>query len=144
EVEAVGEPDRLAPGARHVPGSPEGRLDAGTEAVGLAESRTLQGDREPAQRRTQAQYGRVEPRSADCARADEVVVLLGHLAHVELRPLDAPHRPRLRPLLDLVARALVCQQLRGDLADDLAVVKRTQHAVVGHLADRRAGQLPAG
>ena len=120
EVEAVGEPDRLAAGARDVARGAERRLDAGAEAVGLARRGALQRDREPAQRRPQAQDGRVETRPAHSARADEVVVLLDHLAHVELRRLGLPHRPRLRPLLDLVARALVGQQPRGDLADDLA------------------------
>ena len=49
---------------------------------------------------------------------------------------------RLR-LLDLVARALVGEERRGDRADDLAVDERAQLAVVGHLADRRAVELPA-
>ena len=89
EVEAVGEPDRLAAGARDVAGGAERRLDARAEAVGLAGRGALQRDREPAQRRPQTQDGRVETRPADRARADEVVVLLDHLAHVELRRLEA-------------------------------------------------------
>ena len=46
-------------------------------------------------------------------------------------------------LLDLVARALVGEQLGRDRADHLAVEERAQLAVVGHLADHGARQLPA-
>ena len=52
-------------------------------------------------------------------------------------------RSRARPTLDLVARALVRQKPRSDLADDVAVVERPQHAVARHFADDRARQLPA-
>ena len=47
-------------------------------------------------------------------------------------------RPR-----DLVARALVGQQPRRDLADDLAVPERAELARRGHLADHRVLELPA-
>src|SRR3954469_6496989 len=53
-----------------------GALDTGGKRGGLAGRRALQRNREPAQRRPQAQDGRVETRTADGARADEVVVLL--------------------------------------------------------------------
>ena len=46
-------------------------------------------------------------------------------------------------LLDLVARALVGEQAGRDRADDLARRERAQIAVVGHLADHGARQLPA-
>src|SRR6185437_15475895 len=60
EVEAVGEADRLAAGARDVAGGAERRLDARAEAVALPGRRALQRDREAAQRRAQPQDGRVE------------------------------------------------------------------------------------
>src|SRR5262249_2445822 len=46
-------------------------------------------------------------------------------------------------LLDLVARALVRRQVRGDLADDLALVERAEQPYAGHGADHRTRQLPA-
>ena len=48
-----------------------------------------------------------------------------------------------RALLDVVARALVGEQARGDLADGLAVVERVERAALGDLADHRARKLPA-
>ncbi len=68
---------------------------------------------------------------------------------VEQRPLVVrpPRRRRLRRgprlLRDVVARALVGQQSRGDRADHLVAVEGAQEPGVGHLADRRAVQLPA-
>ena len=45
--------------------------------------------------------------------------------------------------LDRVARALVGEQARRDLADDLVLPERAQEAGVGDLADDRVVQLPA-
>ena len=84
EVEAVGEADRLAAGARDAARGADRRLDAGAQAVRLAASRALQRDREAAQRRPQPQHRGVEPGPPHGARADEMVVLLDHFADVEL------------------------------------------------------------
>ena len=56
---------------------------------------------------------------------------------------DGRARDRVSALLELVPRALVGEQLRRDRADDLVVEERAQLAVVGHLADHGARQLPA-
>ena len=115
-------------------------------------------DREPAQRRPQAQDGGVEARPAHGARADEVVVALvdpgaaanvgrGEQVEQRLRVVRAPRRRRprcgARLLRDVVARALVGEQPRRDRADHLVAVEGAQEPGVGHLADRGAGQLPA-
>ena len=76
EVEAVGQADRLAAGARDVARRAEHGLHARRERIALARPRPLQRHGEPAQRRPQAQHARVEPRPAHRARADELVVLL--------------------------------------------------------------------
>ena len=50
---------------------------------------------------------------------------------------------RARRGLDAVARALVGEEPRRDLADDLVLPERAQQPRVGHLADHRVVQLPA-
>ena len=73
-----------------------------------------------------------------------MVVLLDHLANVELGALDPAGSARLGLLLDVVARALVRQQAGGDVAHELVLAECPQSARIGHLADRAARQLPAG
>ena len=77
EVEAVGEPERLAAGA----GDVARRLEHGERAAGARCERgdpagPVERDGEPAQRRAQPEHGRVEAGPAHRARADELVVAL--------------------------------------------------------------------
>ncbi len=161
EVEAVGQAERLAAGAgdvarrlEHGERAARPRVEAGDPA------RPVERDREPAQRRPQAQHGGVEARPADRARADEVVVLLvdpgpaadvrrGEQLEQRLLSRRALRRGGLgaraaRRRFDPVARRLVGQEVGRDLADHLAVVEGPQLARVRDLADRIALQLPAG
>ena len=108
----------------------------------------------------QSQDGGVEAGALDGARADELVVArvdpraaadVGRGEQVEqrllrVRPVGSGRGRCGLPRLPghVVARRLVREQLRGDRADDVAVEERAQLAGVGHLADGRGRQLPAG
>ena len=102
EVEAVGEPDRLAAGARDVARRAEHRLHARGERVELAGSRSLQRDRDSAQLRPEPKHGGVEAGTANRARADELVVLLedprlvGEVLGARAASLCALRSPRCR------------------------------------------------
>ena len=77
EVEAVGQPERLAAGAGDVPR----RLEHGERAAGARceagdPARPVERDGEPAERRAQPQHRRVEAGTPHGARADELVVAL--------------------------------------------------------------------
>ena len=79
EVEAVGEPERLAPGAGDVARCFENRGSATRERVERADApRAVEREREAAVRRSQAQHGCVESRPAHGARLDELVVAARH------------------------------------------------------------------
>ena len=144
EVEAVGQRERLAAGAGDVARRAEHRRAPGLARVAAAERRPVERDREPAPRRPQLQHRRVEPRPAHGAREDELVVLpVDPLLRLEVDRVDLGARPRGCEAVDLVARALVRQERRRDLADDLVVPEGAQLAGLGHLADRRVVELPA-
>src|SRR5258705_633582 len=77
EVEAVGERERLAAGARNIHRSLHHGAPARREWIALAEPPPVEGDSDPA-RAVDAQHRRVETWPAHGARADEMVVLLEH------------------------------------------------------------------
>ena len=163
EVEAVGEAERLGAGAGDVPR----RLEHCEPAAGARiepphPAGAVERDGEAAVAGPQAQHGRVEPGPADGAGADEVVVaavdrraaadvvaaeqldervLVRRRVERTLQQSVAWLLARLR--LDAVARALVGEQSRRDLADDLIPPESAQKAGVGDLADDGRVQLPA-
>ena len=122
-------------------------------------TRSVERDCEAAVAGPQPQDGGVEAGAPHGARADEMVVALGtrprgsagSASRAGRRATrEAAARGRSgdrrslgpRPLLDLVARALVGEEARRDLADDLVLPERAQQPGVGHLADDGAGELP--
>ena len=143
EVEAVGEGERLAAGAGDVErGFHHGR-PAGLDRVAAAERGAVERDGDAA-RAVDPQHRCVEAGTPHRARADEVVVLLEHPGlRLVVDRVDGRRGRGALLLLDLVARALVGEQSGRDRADHLARRERAQVAVVGHLADHRARQLPA-
>ncbi len=112
----------------------------------------------PRRRRPQTEDGRVEPRPADGARLDELVVAardegpraeLRRGEELEQRRTRVRHRRRTlgrrdaRLALDRVARALVGEESGGDRPDLVVVPERAQQPGLGHLADHGAVELPA-
>ncbi len=103
--------------------------------------------------------GSIEPGPAHRPRADELVVPAEHeLATAQVRRgkqgrkgfgdpgriRDLPlgrRRPRLED--HVVARAVVGQEARRNLSDELVVPERSQLAARGHLSDDRVAELPA-
>src|SRR5581483_12099825 len=110
EVEAVGERERLASGAGDVHGGVEHRAPARLARVAAAERRAVERDRDSAPS-VDPEDGGVEPRPADGAGADELVVLLEdpRLLLVVDRVDRLPHRGA-RALIDLVPRAAVGEE----------------------------------
>ena len=144
EVEAVGQRERLAAGARDVQRRVHHGGPAGAERIALAERRPVERHRDPAHA-VDPQHGRVEARAgARCASRRAGRTARTPTSSARGSPGARPTRRWLGPcdLLDLVARALVGEQPGGDRADDLAVEEDAQLAVVGHRADHRARQLP--
>ena len=160
EVEAVREADRLPADTGNVPCGLEDGERAARERVETRDAAlAVEREREPAHRRSQPQHGGVEPRSPDRSGSHELVVAPeDELAAAKRRrteqleerlvrgwrvdDLDRGSR-RASRLPDLVARALVREQPRGDLPDDLVSPERAQLAGVRHLADDRVLELPA-
>ena len=161
EVQAVGDRERLAAGARDV----ARRLEHGERTAGVGvepgdPAGAVEADGEAAKRGPKPEDGRVEPGPADGARADEVVVPAvdpGATADVRrreqleqravgARALGSGRRlgGRPRPARDLVAGRLVGEMGGRDRADELAVEVGAELAGIGHLADRRVVELPAG
>src|SRR5581483_220905 len=88
--------------------------------------------------------GGVEAGAPDGAGADELVVLLEHpVLRAVVDGIDGSRNGGPRRRLEVVARALVGQEVRRNRADDVAVEVRAQLAVVRYLADHGARQLPA-
>ena len=160
EVQAVRDRERRAAGA----GDVARRLEHGVHPGGARIERrraagAVQRNREPAHRRAQPEHRGVQSGAPNGARPDEVVVALEdaaaaadvrraeQLEEVErlgLRGRDLHRRGGLARLgLELVARRLVREEPRRDLADRLAVEEAAQLARLGHLADHGAGELPA-
>ena len=160
EVQAVGESERLASRARDVPGRLEDGERASQEGVEPCDpALAVERHGETAQGRPEAKHGSVEPRPPHRSRADELVIAaideraapkVGRREELEEsvgdrgRIHDLPHRHG-RPGLErqVVPRALVRQQARRDLADDLVLPERAQLTGLRHLADRRVVELPA-
>ncbi len=160
EVETVGEAERLAAGARHVASRFEHGERPTEEGVEAGDPPlTVERKREPAQRRPQSEHRCVEPWPADGARAHELVVAsIDELTAAKSRRGkqleervtrrgridDRTLRGRVARLAsDLVTRALVRQEPRGDLADDLLVPECAQLTGRSDLADRGVIELPA-
>ena len=144
EVETVGEPDRLAADTGDIAGRVQHGERAGTKRVALTDRRPVQRNRQAAVGRPEPEESGVQPGSPDRARTDELVV-----AFVDPEPATDVRLQRRRPGRGLlrerwhpVARTLLGQQARRDLADDLTVVERAQLAAVRDLTDHGPGQLP--
>ena len=79
EVEAVGEAERLAACAGDVPRGFEDRGRATGERIERADAAgAVEREREPAERRAQAQHGGIEAGPAHRTRLHELVVAPGH------------------------------------------------------------------
>ena len=142
EVETVGEGEGLAAGAGDVHRSLHDGPPAGLHRIAAAERRAVERHGDPSGAVDAEDCG-VEAGAAHGARTDEVVVLLEHPGlRLVVDRGDRNRSDLTRDLLDLVARALVRQERGRDGTDDLLVEEAAQLAVVGHLADHRAWELP--
>ena len=115
-------------------------------------------DRDPPPRGSQAEHCRVEPGTADRARADELVVLAVYPSATperrraeQTQKLSRRRRPgrwddrrleQSRPRLDAVTRALLGQEAHRDVAHQVALVEGAQPPALRDLADRGTLELP--
>src|SRR5262249_4357242 len=123
EVEAIGQREGTAAGARDLARRGEHRARARYERIELADTRPVERHRDPSVARTEPQHAGSEPWAAHRPRLDELVVLLvdPRLALVVRRRDRTPLLPRLRVLLHLVARALVREEGGRDRALEVSV-----------------------